>query len=131
MPREFAPVPLRLWGEDTFRALTPAAQHLYLLLDTSPAISRAGVADWRPKRIAALAANWSPAAVEAAADELIEALWIVVDEDTEEVFVSGHMDHDGILKQPNMATAMATAHAGIASAALRGVVVHELTMLYK
>lgn len=126
MAREFAPVPIKIWGEDAFRALSPGAQHLYFVLSTSPALSHAGVTDWRPRRVAALAAGWSVDDVVTAAAELIDALRIVVDEDTEEVLLVDHVRHDGILKQPRMATAMATAHAAIASAALRAVVVHEL-----
>jgi hypothetical protein len=130
MPREYAPIPLKLQGEDDFRALTVAEQHLYFVLSTSPSLSHAGVADWRPKRLAKLAVGWTQDAVEAAAAGLQAAGRIVVDEDTEEVLVRDHISSDGILKQPNMSTAMANAHAAIASPMLRGVLIHDLQVLH-
>lgn len=131
MPREYAPVPLKRWGDEDFRALTPAAQHLYLVLSTSPTLSHAGIADWRPRRIAKLAAGWTADDVEAAANELEQHLWLVVDEDTEEALVRHQVEDDQTLKQPNMATAMATAYAGIASAGIRGVLVHDLCRIHE
>lgn len=129
MAREYAQVRLAIWGDDDFRALSPRAQHLYLTLLTSPSLSHCGVGDWRPKRIAALAAGWSAGEVEEAAAELVGKLFIVVDEDTEEVLVRSFLRHDGLMKQPKMATAMASAHAAVASTVLRRVIVHELQRL--
>lgn len=129
MAREFAQVRLAMWSDDDVRALSPAAQHLYFVLLTAPSLSHCGVADWRPNRIAALAAGWTVEAVRRAAAELIEKFFIVVDEATEEVLVRSFVRHDGLMKQPRMATAMSTAHAAVASSTLRGVIVHELIRL--
>lgn len=129
MAREYAQIKLALWADDDVRALSPQAQHLYLVLLTAPSMSHCGVADWRPKRIAALAKGWTVEQVEEAAAELIEAMFIVVDEATEEVLIRSFVRHDGLMKQPKMATAMASAHAAVASSVLRGVIVHELRRL--
>jgi len=130
MARQFARVKVSIWSDDGWRTLSPAAQHLYFMLLTSPSLSHCGVADWRPVRIAALAGGWSVDEVEDAAAELRERLFLVVDEDTEEVLIRSFLRHDGLMDQPKMAVAMAKAHAGIASKTLRGVVVHELIRLH-
>jgi len=129
MARTFAYVKVSIWDDDDWRDLRPPAQHLYFVLLTSPTLSHCGTVDWRPKRIAKLAGGWTVEAVEAAAAELIERLYLVVDEDTEEALIRSFVRHDGLMNQPKMAVAMATAHSTVASKILRGVVVHELRRL--
>jgi hypothetical protein len=131
MARDHAQIRLDMWGDDDWRKLSVPAQHLYMLLLTSPSLSFCGVADWRPARIAQLAADWSTDDVLKAAAELSDRLFLVIDDETEEVLIRSFVRHDGLMKMPNMATAMATSHAGIASARLRGVVVHELRKLHE
>lgn len=129
MARMFAQVRLAIWSDDDFRAVPPNEQHLYFVLMTSPSLSHCGVADWRPPRIASLAGGWTPEQVIAAASGLMDKLYVLVDQSTEEVLVRSFIRHDEIMKQPKMAAAMSSAHAAAASAALRGVVVHELNRL--
>ncbi|WP_336156662.1 hypothetical protein [Amycolatopsis sp. VC5-11] len=129
MAREQANVRLSIWTDPDFRALSVEAQHLYLLILTSPSLSYAGVADWRPKRIAALAAGWVAGAVETAAAELQAAMFLVIDEDTDEALVRSFLRHDGLMAREFMATAAAKAYEGVASARIRGVIVHELQRL--
>jgi hypothetical protein len=131
VPREHAVIRLDMWGDDDWRRLSVPAQHLYMLLLTSPTLSFCGVADWRPTRIARLAGNWAVTDVLKASDELRAGLFLVVDDETEEVLIRSFVRHDGVMKMPNMATAMATSHAAIASPLLRGVVVHELRRLHE
>lgn len=131
MPRDHARVKLSIWGDDDFRALSPAAQHLYFVLMTSPEMNYAGVTDWRPNRIAKRAGAWSAPAVEIAAQELSEQLYVVIDIETEEVLLRSLIRHDGLLEQPNLAVAVRKAWAAVASLVLRGVVVHELDRLRK
>lgn len=129
MAREYAQIKVAIWSDDDWRALTPAAQHLYFTLLTSPSLSHCGVVDWRPNRIAAFGVGWTVEDVQAAATELIERLYLVVDEDTEEALIRSFLRNDGLMKQPKMAVAMASAYGAIASSGLRGVVVHELKRL--
>jgi hypothetical protein len=129
MPREFATVPLALWDDDAWLNLTPAAQHLYLVLSTTPGLTHAGVADWRPARLAARAAGWTSEDVVSAGKELQGAGQVVIDESTEEVLLVRFLADDGLMKQPNMAVAMLRAHSAIASRTLRGVVVWVLQRL--
>lgn len=131
MAREFAQIKLSIWGDDDFRARSVDAQHLYFTLLTSATLTHCGIADWRPARIAAMAEDWTPERVEVAGCELEDALYLVIDRDTEEALIRSYIRNDQLMKQPKMAVAIATAHAGTASRVLRGVVVHELTRLRK
>lgn len=129
MAREFAHIKLAIWSDDEYRDLTHSEQWLYKFLLTTASLSHAGVADWRPNRIAAHASDLTAEDVERMADGLIAKQYILVDEATEEVLVRSFVRHDELMKQPKMATAMATAHAAVASKVLRGVIVHELLRL--
>lgn len=131
MARDHARIHLSMWTDDDFLDLTPAAQHLYFLFLTSPHLSYAGVGDWRPARILPMASGWTRDDLERAAQELAHRLFIVVDEDTEEVLVRSFIRHDGLMKQPRMAVAMSRAYAAIASRSIRQVVVHELQRLHE
>lgn len=124
--KDHARVNLAIWGDDDWLDLTPAAQHLYFVLWTSPGLSYCGAGEWRPTRIAQRAKGWTSTAVETAASELSRRLFLLVDIDTEEFLLRSWMKHDGLWKQPNMAVSMANARADLASRALRGVVVHEV-----
>lgn len=130
MAREYARVKVKIWSDGDFRLLSRAAQGLYFTLITSPTMNLCGVADWRPNRLAALTAGETRDSVMAAGDELAGAAYIVVDEETEEVLVRSFVRHDGLIKTPNIASAMAKDYAGVASETLRGVVVHELQRLH-
>jgi hypothetical protein len=130
MAREHARVKLTIWEDDDFRQLSAPAQHLYFVLMTSPKLDYAGVTDWRPARIAQLAGGWTPEAVEIAAQELSEALYLIIDAESEEVLIRSFVRSDGLLEQPNLAVAARKAHASVASAALRAIIVHELIRLH-
>lgn len=129
MPREFANVHVAIWSDEDFLALPPPAQHLYFVAMTEPALSYAGVMDWRPGRIVRRAAAWNVEALGAAASVLEEQLYLVIDRDTEEALVRAFVRRDGLMKNPRMAVSMANAYAAIASPELRGVLVHELRRL--
>lgn len=130
MARDHASIRIDIWNDDDFRALTVHAQFLYLQLLSSATLSYAGVADWRPVRLAALSNDATKQNVQAAADELAGRSFIVVDDETEEVLVRSFLKHDGLLHKPNVTKAMVTAFSKIASPTLRGVVVWELAKLH-
>lgn len=130
MARSFAQIQLAIWEDEDFLDLSMPAQWLYLYLSTNPDLTFAGISDWRPKRIKPKAAALTVDVIESAAQELADALYIVVDDDTEEVLVRSFMRNDGLLKQKNMGVAVARAYATVASRELRGVIVHELRRLH-
>lgn len=129
--RDRANINTDIWNDDDFRALSAPAQLLYMQLLTSKSLSYSGVADWRPNRIAVLSAGRKRAEVESAAEELQHGLYIVVDEDTEEVLVRSFLRWDGLLQKPNVSKAMVTAWNKTYSMTLKGVVVHELKRLHE
>lgn len=129
LAREHANLRLDMWGDEDWRALSMPAQWLYELLLTHPKTNRAGVCDWRPKRLAPLARGVSAADVRAMSVELEAGFFIVTDDDTEEVLVRSYVKHDGVMKQPNMAVTMANDWTGIASERLRRVVAFEVQKL--
>lgn len=129
MPRVYTPVKAAIWQDDDWRSLTPGAQHLYLVLLTSPGLSFAGVGDWRPRRLLPLARGWRMNDFTAAADELSQELLIVIDQDTEEYLVRSFLRHDGVMQHNKTCISAMNAFSEIASNTLRGVVVHELRRL--
>jgi hypothetical protein len=129
MARDFANLRVDIWGDDDWRELSTGAQWLYELLLTHPTLNTAGVADWRPAKLSGLAKDATVASIRAAADELAREFFVVVDDETEEILVRSYLRHDGVLKRPNVSIAMTKAFASVASAELRGVIVHELKRL--
>lgn len=130
MPKQsYARVVRSIWANPDFRALSAGAQWLYFVLLTDPKTTLAGVSDWRPKRLSQYAQAVPVDALESAGQELIERRFICVDDDTEEALIRTFVRHDGMLKQPNMAIALAKEYPKIVSEYLRGVFVHELQRL--
>lgn len=127
--REYAQIRLAIWNDDDFTDLTPPAQLLYFMLISHPTLNKCGVGDWRPGRLTAWSPGWNRPMIEAAAAELIDKLFILIDEDTEEFLVRTYVRHDGFMKQRNMATSMARDYATVGSKALKGVIVWELQKL--
>ena len=125
MAREHGRVNVEIWSDPEFRRLPPAAQHLYLLLWTSPGLTYCGTHDWRPGRLAALSSGWTADHIAAVGDCLAARYFLVIDDDTEEVLIRSWARFDGLLKQPRMAVSYATAYATVASERLRAVLVHE------
>lgn len=129
MARQYGQIKVGIWVDDDFLDLSPMAQWLFIHLSTHADLSHCGVVDWRLKRIVPKAKGLTLDVLQSAAEELIENVYIMTDEDTEEVLVRSFMRSDGLLKQRNMGAAVAKAYASVSSRAIRGVVVHELHRL--
>jgi hypothetical protein len=128
MARDRGTIRTSIWGDDHWRELSIAAQHLYMQLETSPSLSYAGVVDWRPGKLA-LASDATAQERYDAALELQGKFFVIIDDDTEEILVRSFLRHDGLLEKPNMVIALHKAFAQVASRTLRGVIVHELARL--
>lgn len=129
--KDHARINLDIWGDDDWLDLSPAAQHLYFVLWTSPQLSYCGTGEWRPAKIASKARGWTVAQVEAAGAELAGRLFLIIDTITEEFLLRSWAKHDGLWRTPNMAVSMANARADLASRTLRGVFVFEVLKLKK
>jgi hypothetical protein len=131
MAREHANIRLDMWGDDDWRSLSLGAQHLYLHLLTSPTLSYAGIADWRPARLAGVSSDATTKSITAAADELQSLLFVIRDDETEEILIRSFLKYDGLMQKPNVAKAMVAAFTKTISRTLRGVLVFELAKLYE
>ncbi|WP_330184993.1 hypothetical protein OHB26_16260 [Nocardia sp. NBC_01503] len=129
MPREYAKLRIDIWADEDWSELSESAQHLYLRLLAHPRLSKCGVTDWHPARLASKTRGSTARHVLAAAAELVERQFVVVDIDTEEILVRTHIKHDGIMRSVNGAIGVVNDYADISSPTLQAVVVHELRRL--
>lgn len=126
MPRDHARVNLTIWTDPDFRALPPAAQHLYLTLWTAPELTYCGVHDWRPSRLSGLSRGFTGEHIETVAACLEAHHFFVIDRQTEECLIRSWVRFDGLMKQPRMAVSFVNAYASTASQTVRQVLVREL-----
>lgn len=129
MARDRASLRIDLWADEDWRKLSMGAQHLYTLILSHATLNYAGVADWRPGRLAALTSGRTPDDIRRDAQELSDAAFIYTDEMTEEVLVRSFLRHDGVIKHPRLHVSMAKDYAGISSDAIRAFVAFELQKL--
>lgn len=108
-----------IWNDDDYRTLDPLAQWTYLMLVSQPDISHAGVLAFTPGRWATLADGLTPALVRRAVATLEAGRFIVVDANTEELWVRSYMKYDEGHKVPNIRTAIGRACDSISSKRLR------------
>lgn len=116
-----------IWEDTDFLALNEAEQRLYLFLISQPNLNHAGLLPLTLRRWARKAAGLTVAELEKRLQALADAHFIVVDDDTEEVFVSGFFHHAGTGAQPRVVVAALDALARSASPALRAVASLELS----
>lgn len=131
MARDHARLLYRIWSEDDdFINLRGLAQRLYMLIISQPTLSYAGVTSYTVRRWTRLASDTPDSAIRDAAQQLAEARFIVVDEETEEVFVRTYVRNDNILSNPNVAIASARAYRQISSRTIRAAWIDELKRLH-
>ena len=135
MARDHARLRLDIWSDPQWRALPMPSQWLYTYLLSSPKLTYAGVADWRPKRIAKFTKDGRFEDVEVAAHYLEtahddHAPFVIIDRDSEEALIRTFIRHDGIMGVPNVAIACVKAWQDTASEVLRQVVAWEIQHLY-
>ncbi|NQE89033.1 hypothetical protein [Nocardia terpenica] len=115
------------------RALTPAGQHLLLMLDqlvqTQTPTRHAGVLVWEPDHLARLAHGWTADQVVSAAAELESAGLVLVDTAARELWLTRHIGTGLAVRSPKMRPAVAKAIALIRSPRLRAAAVAVLSGL--
>jgi hypothetical protein len=119
-----------LWHGEDWRALSTDAQWAYHALCEADALSYAGVIDYRPGRLAALAKDMTTRRVETAVKALEKTRHLIVDRGTEELLVRTYVRHDGVLDRRNMGKAVGRALARVVSLDLRTAVIVELGRHY-
>jgi len=133
-----------IWDDPQFCALNPGAQRLYLFLLSQRDLSYCGVISLRPRRWARKAQGLTVDEIEKDLQALAEPFgegfqegsgdgggraFLVVDEDTEEVFVRTLIRRDGIWKQPNLLKAAMEAATLIESPRILAEMLAELRRL--
>lgn len=118
-----------IWQDVDFRDLTVDAQWMYQRLLSDSGCNLAGVLALTRKRWVASAAGMTMERLDAALDELSEATFVVIDEDTEEVLVRTYIRHNGVSSQPNVLKAALKQVAKVESPLLRAALAHELRLL--
>jgi hypothetical protein len=120
--RQYAKMFVDIWepGSD-FRDLTEGPQRLYAMMFSHPRLSAAGVLPLQTRHWAGLAKGLTVAKVERYLAELEAhpSRKVIIDRDTEEVFVRAYIVRDGGSTNPNGAKAVRKAIDHIESDALR------------
>ena len=129
--RQYALIHRAILDDPSWRCLTRSQQNLYLLLLLKLSTNLCGIGDWRPKKLAVNASDMTVETIEADAVVLEKKLYIVRDEDTDEVLIRSFLRNDAPLKSSKTAIAVRSSYTDTASSKLRGVIVFELQRLYK
>lgn len=141
MPRSEARVFTSIWKDPAFRALSRDAQHLYLFLLTQSDLNMAGVIPLRPRRWArdipeASAADIEKGIAELCAQPVAEGSgeplggpFLIVDEDTGELFVRSFIRRDQLWRQQNLLRSARKAQREVESETIRAALLAELRRL--
>ena len=120
MARSHARIYTAIWKDDDFLALSPEAQRFFFLVLSQPGVSFCGVLALTIRRWATLAKGSTIKSVTKAVEELQDARFVVVDWDTEELWIRSFVRWDGVLTGgPKVLTRMWGDFDLIASPALR------------
>ena len=129
MARTWGRIATRIWADPDFIALREAEQRAFMVALSQSSLSHAGVLSFTLRRWEGLASDSTVARLRKAFLSLQQQLYVLIDETTEEMFLRTFLRHDGILANPNVATASAAAYDGIHSPAIRGAFLVELHRL--
>jgi hypothetical protein len=131
MAQDFAPLLRSIWSDDDWRALTMDAQHVYLMLLSHPDRNSAGVLSLTKRKWMRLAADMRADRLGLALDELDDAGFVVVDEDTEEVLVRAFIRRATVYKHIRMFVRALREASEVESPRLRSALGQELVRLPK
>lgn len=129
MARDYGRFKITIWQNEDFLNLSFGAQRLYFYLASQSKLDMAGVTPWRPRMVMRSASDLTEATVAEHLAELERAVFVLLDEDTDELLVRSFIRNDEVLRSPNLAKAMVKAWRGIDSETLRAVVAHEVGRL--
>lgn len=120
-----------IWNDDEFKALTRSAQRLYWVLYSQPTISLCGVLACTPGRWSRLASDDTLEGVWLALKELesAESRFIIIDLETEEIFVRSFMRNDGVWNSPKTKSAAKDRVSAVMSQGLRQAIDVEMCRL--
>lgn len=126
MARSYAPLMTSIWANADFVALSPEAQRVYLLAMSQPNVTYCGVVAFTARRWARMSSDTNADQIEDAIAELSAAGFVILDEETEELWVRSFVRHNGVLTQPQLAKAMDRSFGEILSDEIRAAFLAEL-----
>lgn len=111
-----------IWTDPDFTTLSQRAQWAYLMLISQPDITHVGVVPYMPARWVRLSVSATLESTVSATVELIERGYIVVDEETGELWVRSYVIYDRAWKLTNGPKSLMAAHAKVYSPRLRNLI---------
>lgn len=127
--RKFGQFACRMFDDPDVAALSPGAQRTYIMLSLREDISAAGVLPLTRRRWAlTVPAEWRDQCDDWLT-ELVDAQFIVIDEDTDELLVRSFIRDDKGYGNPKRRPLIGEATAAVASQAIRSVILGELRRL--
>ncbi|URC17674.1 hypothetical protein SEA_TARDUS_58 [Gordonia phage Tardus] len=120
-----------IWRDNDFRALPRTAQATYAQLLSQKELDRAGLLPYQPTKWVKGCDEMDLAALAADLKALEVARFIVVDEDTDEVFVRSYMRNANVVKQPNLLKNAIKCARLAASGHIRAALADELRRIDK
>lgn len=118
MTRQYAPLHTEIWNDREFVALSAHAQRLYLLAISQPNITWAGTVPYTARRWATLASDTTAKTISRAAVELAKAGLVMLDENTEEMWVRSFIKYNAAA-QPKLRNAALREFRGVHSEEIR------------
>ena len=94
MPRSWAKIHTSIWKDKDFGALDEGARFVYLHLLSHPQLNHAGVIPYQPRQIARVCGQ-PEAVIDARMQALVDADFIVLDAETDEILIRTLLVHDG------------------------------------
>ena len=119
MARTHARILTTAWHDPAFTELTTGEQWTFFMLISQADISNCGVIAYRPKRWARLAGGLDTVTLEENLAQLEARGMVMIDEETDELWIRSFVKNDGILKHPNMIRSMRAAFGQVMSDAIR------------
>jgi hypothetical protein len=127
--RQFGKTHIKRWNKPEWVALSVTAQWLYDALVSNANLSPCGVMDWKPKVMKKNAGALTLDVLDAAMDELRQGLFVVLDEDVDELLIRSFIRNDVDLSNKNMMVSAMKAWQRVGSMELKQVIIFELGRL--
>lgn len=129
MPRKESRTKVGIWSDDDFTKLPRLAQHRYWQLYSQSNISLCGVVAYTPGRWSRQSADDGCEEILADLEVLADQRYIVVDFDTEEIFVRSFMRNDHVWQNPKTRGAAIASSQTVLSTVLRSAIEVEMSRL--
>lgn len=126
MARSYGVLKISVWEpQSDFRTLTLHAQWAYAMLISQPQISNLGVLPHTPEKWRRFARGLTATELQEALDELEQARYTIVDEDTGELLVRTFIKHDAVWKVPKLVTNARKLIREVESEGIRGYLIER------